>query len=99
MSVLDTLSLHDALPILGAVERERRARLPFARPYLSANMDEWDGRHSSSGVTTSLASSGSLAESPTTCGACASTDSLRSRSEEHTSELQSPCNLVCRLLL
>src|SRR5256885_9838643 len=25
--------------------------------------------------------------------------SLTSRSEEHTSELQSPCNLVCRLLL
>src|SRR5256885_6166907 len=25
--------------------------------------------------------------------------SHRSRSEEHTSELQSPCNLVCRLLL
>src|SRR5256885_13079909 len=25
--------------------------------------------------------------------------SARSRSEEHTSELQSPCNLVCRLLL
>src|SRR5256885_4103750 len=25
--------------------------------------------------------------------------SLLSRSEEHTSELQSPCNLVCRLLL
>src|SRR5256885_10358238 len=24
---------------------------------------------------------------------------LRLRSEEHTSELQSPCNLVCRLLL
>src|SRR5688500_20087278 len=24
---------------------------------------------------------------------------LRMRSEEHTSELQSPCNLVCRLLL
>src|SRR2546426_8004310 len=29
-----------------------------------------------------------------------STDTFRShRSEEHTSELQSPCNLVCRLLL
>src|SRR5205807_7978084 len=27
------------------------------------------------------------------------TDRKRSRSEEHTSELQSPCNLVCRLLL
>src|SRR5256885_9816801 len=26
-------------------------------------------------------------------------DSLHFRSEEHTSELQSPCNLVCRLLL
>src|SRR5256885_12465649 len=24
---------------------------------------------------------------------------IRRRSEEHTSELQSPCNLVCRLLL
>src|SRR6266850_7906963 len=28
-----------------------------------------------------------------------SRSSRRSRSEEHTSELQSPCNLVCRLLL
>src|SRR5205807_5112103 len=27
------------------------------------------------------------------------TSSQRMRSEEHTSELQSPCNLVCRLLL
>src|SRR5256885_8486727 len=27
------------------------------------------------------------------------TSGFRSRSEEHTSELQSPCNLVCRLLL
>src|SRR5256885_7713274 len=26
-------------------------------------------------------------------------NSQRQRSEEHTSELQSPCNLVCRLLL
>src|SRR5688500_20289948 len=31
-----------------------------------------------------------------TTGRCTSTSS---RSEEHTSELQSPCNLVCRLLL
>src|SRR5256885_11401639 len=28
-----------------------------------------------------------------------STTTSPSRSEEHTSELQSPCNLVCRLLL
>src|SRR2546426_2500281 len=29
----------------------------------------------------------------------ATLDLVRERSEEHTSELQSPCNLVCRLLL
>src|SRR5256885_9396652 len=29
----------------------------------------------------------------------ASTQGVGTRSEEHTSELQSPCNLVCRLLL
>src|SRR2546426_2636093 len=32
-----------------------------------------------------------------TCPTSAAT--LSTRSEEHTSELQSPCNLVCRLLL
>src|SRR2546426_6852441 len=26
-------------------------------------------------------------------------EAIKGRSEEHTSELQSPCNLVCRLLL
>src|SRR2546426_4916933 len=31
------------------------------------------------------------------CPQCGQTDA--DRSEEHTSELQSPCNLVCRLLL
>src|SRR5256885_10605920 len=51
---------------------------------------------------------------PISCGAAASDDrnspgyrriltagqiAVKSRSEEHTSELQSPCNLVCRLLL
>src|SRR5256885_11286495 len=32
-------------------------------------------------------------------GAAPSASSAALRSEEHTSELQSPCNLVCRLLL
>src|ERR1022692_2295558 len=32
-------------------------------------------------------------------GIKAGSDAVQSRSEEHTSELQSPCNLVCRLLL
>src|SRR5256885_3527640 len=35
----------------------------------------------------------------TTAEPSASTASRPPRSEEHTSELQSPCNLVCRLLL
>src|SRR5688500_20154053 len=34
-----------------------------------------------------------------TCSARRRRRSSRVRSEEHTSELQSPCNLVCRLLL
>src|SRR5256885_7174180 len=36
---------------------------------------------------------------PTIRPACGPPSSLSPRSEEHTSELQSPCNLVCRLLL
>src|ERR1022692_349657 len=32
-------------------------------------------------------------------GRCAAQPTGSDRSEEHTSELQSPCNLVCRLLL
>src|SRR5256885_5130266 len=36
---------------------------------------------------------------PRTRAAAACCYSAESRSEEHTSELQSPCNLVCRLLL
>src|SRR5256885_6202516 len=34
-----------------------------------------------------------------TIGRAGRTEVKYSRSEEHTSELQSPCNLVCRLLL
>src|SRR5256885_7152382 len=36
---------------------------------------------------------------PNTHPGCPTTGDCSSRSEEHTSELQSPCNLVCRLLL
>src|SRR5256885_9110426 len=34
-----------------------------------------------------------------TCTGDGQLDPVADRSEEHTSELQSPCNLVCRLLL
>src|SRR2546426_8414291 len=36
---------------------------------------------------------------PSSCPACGRRGRSSWRSEEHTSELQSPCNLVCRLLL
>src|SRR2546427_12424389 len=65
-----TLSLHDALPILHALPRER---LP-------------------GGVAVHRLSAQS--EAPPQTG-----DRPRMRSEEHTSELQSQSNLVCRLLL
>src|SRR5256885_3591054 len=51
-------------------------------------------RRSSSVRATCRRTSGATSSSPPS--ACSA---LRSRSEEHTSELQSPCNLVCRLLL
>src|SRR5256885_10590145 len=37
--------------------------------------------------------------SETALGVLADVEGVARRSEEHTSELQSPCNLVCRLLL
>src|SRR5256885_2981845 len=39
------------------------------------------------------------AHGPTQCYAALQHSLKTMRSEEHTSELQSPCNLVCRLLL
>src|SRR2546426_7801087 len=53
---------------------------------------------------TSVSSAGGSPE-PVAAGGAARTPQparkrrARGRSEEHTSELQSPCNLVCRLLL
>src|SRR5256885_10959639 len=48
----------------------------------------------------SLISEGSRAGAPTWRSQMSSElPGARYRSEEHTSELQSPCNLVCRLLL
>src|SRR5256885_2264706 len=41
----------------------------------------------------------SIAPSVTRAAAVVQSNSNGRRSEEHTSELQSPCNLVCRLLL
>src|SRR5256885_8262523 len=51
--------------------------------------------------STPSASRPSTSASPERLHTChkALSANVRTRSEEHTSELQSPCNLVCRLLL
>src|SRR5207237_10662993 len=90
-----TLSLHDALPIsLGGIES-----------LLSASVADGmaDTRHDSNqeligqGIANLLCP---LAGGIAATGAIARTAAnIRNRSEEHTSELQSHLNLVCRLLL
>src|SRR5438876_5909228 len=85
-----TLSLHDALPI------SRRAQVKSG----SAAM-----RNRS--VASSLplvhrrwnCAATSCRKKAMRCGSCASAALFHLRSEEHTSELQSPVHLVCRLLL
>src|SRR5256885_9592535 len=79
------------------IRRPPRSTL-FPYTTLFRSTPDWSTRNTStsrfrlrnmSGATTSL-----------TFSVLSSTSaSARARSEEHTSELQSPCNLVCRLLL
>src|SRR5256885_16382576 len=83
-----TLSLHDALPI-------------FAKQfsYEAVKHQRFVGTGYFDAVATVIS-----AGQTSTCALEGSTEaeqfeSRSRRSEEHTSELQSPCNLVCRLLL
>src|SRR5262249_58308764 len=87
-----TLSLHDALPISWLQQQPRvcfsRGSDSFSRSdYVSRIRDPLGSRVSCNPQQQSL-SSGRRIEKP-----------ARERSEEHTSELQSLTNLVCRLLL
>src|SRR5207248_9809519 len=92
-SVLHTLSLHDALPI--------SRRKAWSAPRLLASA--CSARRTSS-VRRAPRAAARFVPSPTanrsrvTRGS-GSSPSGRTRSEEHTSELQSPYDLVCRLLL
>src|SRR2546430_8475616 len=79
-----TLSLHDALPISTS---ERLARVPDPRGVIDV-----------SPYTTSTSSNGTPSASAAIWAKVVSIP-WPWRSEEHTSELQSQSNLVCRLLL
>src|SRR5256885_10252931 len=56
-------------------------------------------RNASTDLDRISGASSSRSSSRLTGGTLEENVAIRSRSEEHTSELQSPCNLVCRLLL
>src|SRR3989454_3653149 len=82
-----TLSLHDALPILRTFDALALLVAGVLDPPQAI------GESSGPGIGAGIGTSGQF-----------SVNGMRSRannfrSEEHTSELQSPCNLVCRLLL
>src|SRR5258708_22011178 len=78
-----TLSLHDALPIWVRCGRRKSNATRSARLPISM---------------LPISSSSPMARAPAMV-AIWKTESAASRSEEHTSELQSPDHLVCRLLL
>src|SRR5690606_40207401 len=89
-----SLSLHDALPIFGGVAwllwcLPQAGRRPL-RDFLSA---QWVATLGLLPLTVILFGQASLA------GPLANLAAIPWRSEEHTSELQSRENLVCRLLL
>src|SRR2546426_8373160 len=79
-----TLSLHDALPISGRACRAGRTRIRGGR----RGPEPVGGQDA-------------CAREPACrfSRRCTPRGRRAVRSEEHTSELQSPCNLVCRLLL
>src|SRR5688500_19491067 len=82
-----TLSLHDALPISF---RRMTAPPPPAVPRALALPLL---------LLAGCAPAGAPSPAPAPDARVAEAGALPPRSEEHTSELQSPCNLVCRLLL
>src|SRR5205807_10249504 len=98
-SALSTLSLHDALPILSQSTKPRIAVIGLgsmgfgmATSLKRAGFEVTGYDVAGEAVARFVADGGKGAKSPAQAA-------HQARSEEHTSELQSPCNLVCRLLL
>src|SRR5205085_10050912 len=92
-TALYTLSLHDALPIyaeiVGVVEHVLHYGLDGQGPVAQAFYVPWAG----------VARQAPQFATRMTLAIRSRVDPLSLRSEEHTSELQSQSNLVCRLLL
>src|SRR5688572_31927393 len=87
-TTISTLSLHDALPIY----KIQRRRLALGAP-------RSNGSHVRQHRTDlALDDAGRHSVSAAVCRHTGWYVAVRARSEEHTSELQSQSNLVCRLL-
>src|SRR5256885_16270306 len=80
-----TLSLHDALPICEQNAADESAQKAYGRESFQPEF------HASDLLAETIDTPGCAEDKRECAGGI--------RSEEHTSELQSPCNLVCRLLL
>src|SRR5690606_41944531 len=92
-----TLSLHDALPIFTLVELAPRLCARVVPPVLSDYLKRVHERH---GVEIRLGTATPPDADTIVVGVGVVPNvELAERSEEHTSELQSRENLVCRLLL
>src|SRR5256885_7667469 len=95
MAIADRMAVMQAGRILQVGDGEslyRRPAHPFVATFLGrVNQVE---RSDDDARSNRLALAGMELACPAEC-----TGAARLRSEEHTSELQSPCNLVCRLLL
>src|SRR5205807_7564544 len=92
-----TLSLHDALPISSLATGEERNPHFAAVNNVRAALEWCFGADGNTDIGAGLAA----AAVPVFLAMSLLPECHRwsERSEEHTSELQSPCNLVCRLLL
>src|SRR5207244_13483895 len=89
-----TLSLHDALPIYPGDRVDRAAGVPAAEPHpMLLRAAEVGDRHDVPGAAGEFDELGQHA-----APGHVERDVDAARSEEHTSELQSPDHLVCRLL-
>src|SRR5256885_1779420 len=84
-----TLSLHDALPISQRGQKKALLALVETNAKHSFYQRFRVMKPSSKAIEAALQDALGLPDPPRRI----------ERSEEHTSELQSPCNLVCRLLL
>src|SRR5205807_10336479 len=92
-----TLSLHDALPIFTTGAGMRSETLTFP-PRLAEPRANTPTTPAAASITAATIASKRDMRVGDLCGS-GRRGKPNPRSEEHTSELQSPCNLVCRLLL